>query len=125
MSAILRPLPGSRTLGYDAVLGCRFAQPQANCSHPSGVKAMVKPGSYSSSIPKEVHERLRFNQELLCVALAYHSFAQVHGKSPSGLADIEAHRESFPQVCEMIRDGTFVIRRGNKGDADFFACAPL
>jgi hypothetical protein len=67
---------------------------------------------------RAVHERLRFNQELLCVALAYHRFAEVHGKSPGGLADIEADRESFPEVFEMIRDGTFVIRWNAKLTGD-------
>ena len=59
---------------------------------------------------REVHERLRFNQELLCVALAYHCFAEDHGVSPRGLADIEAERQTFPQVYELIRSGAFVIR---------------
>ena len=60
---------------------------------------------------REVHERLRFNQELLCVALAYHRFAEDHdGVSPRGLADIESERSSFPQVFEMIRSGAFVVR---------------
>ena len=59
---------------------------------------------------REVDERLRFSQELLCVALAYHRFAEDRGVSPHGLADIEAERGTFPQVYDMIRGGSFVVR---------------
>jgi hypothetical protein len=57
-----------------------------------------------------LHERMRFNQELLCVALAYHRFAENHGFPPRGLADIEVAQHTFPRVYEMMRGGEFVLR---------------
>jgi hypothetical protein len=59
---------------------------------------------------EEVHERLKFDQELLCVSLAYHRFADGQGYSPRELVDIEAEKHTFPQVHDMIRSGDFVFR---------------
>jgi hypothetical protein len=59
---------------------------------------------------REAEQREKFNQELLCVALAYHQFAEERGSPPRGLVDIEAERYTFPQVYTMIRNGDFVIR---------------
>jgi hypothetical protein len=59
---------------------------------------------------REAEKREKFNQELLCVALAYHQFAEEMGSPPRGLVDIEAEKHTFPQVYTMIRNGDFVIR---------------
>ena len=59
---------------------------------------------------RAVHERMRFNQELLRVALGYHRFAEERGFSPRGLADIEEEQRFFPQVYEMLGSGAFVVR---------------
>ena len=59
---------------------------------------------------READERLKFNQELLCVALAYHRFAEGEGFPPRGLDDIETERDTFPLVYGMIRNGDFVVR---------------
>lgn len=68
---------------------------------------------------RETLARLGFNQELLCVALAYHEFAGAHaGLSPKGLTDIEASKDSFPRVYAMIRDGEFIIRWNARLTAD-------
>lgn len=59
---------------------------------------------------REAEKREKFNQELLCVALAYHRFAEEMGSPPRGLVDIEAEKYTFPQVYTMIRNGDFVVR---------------
>ncbi len=59
---------------------------------------------------RETNDRLRFHQELLCMAIAYHRFAEDHGVSPGSLNDIETEKDTFPQVFEMIRCGDFVVR---------------
>jgi hypothetical protein len=59
---------------------------------------------------RETCEWLRFNQEMLCMAIAYHRFADDHGVSPGSLNDIETEQGTFPQLFEMIRSGDFVVR---------------
>jgi hypothetical protein len=55
-------------------------------------------------------ERLTFSQELLGMALAYHTYCELRGESPSELSDIELMDYSFPRVRELIRSGELVVR---------------
>jgi hypothetical protein len=55
-------------------------------------------------------ERLKFSQELLCMALAYHTFNERRGEPPSELSEIEMVDYPFPRVRELVRKGEFVIR---------------
>lgn len=59
---------------------------------------------------RAIQKRVRFEQELICLSLAYHRFAEERGFSPRGLADIESEQGAFPQVAGMIRAGEFILR---------------
>lgn len=67
---------------------------------------------------RATHERMKFGCELLCVSLAYHRFAEDRRIPPCGFADIEAEKDGFLRVYEMIRSGKFVVRWNARLTAD-------